>query len=336
VKELCPHQAVISLDTAYLRVWKQGRLISLSCRCVSCAEQLRLTELLEQLGLLKDETLGETQCEYRSCFKPGWRKAKYCEEHLIYGLTQDKNPHMDEAALQQALEGTQWTYGPAFEEAINRKAKIANGKMPGAMLVCLDLEFSPVSDKVFEVGLCEYYSGKKLLDARIKHDCSESELHEPLDGFKQTHPIKKGISIRASNKVYGEDRRNCTDLLDVHAIAAQLRECGITPQSVILTWARNQRDLVLLQKLIEEASYDDILPPDTNCIPMVHQFRRNIPKNCPAALEILFPCLFEGHELVGQNHRAFPDTLQLRLMVMLFAELCKPLNQRDLSLAAQV
>lgn len=83
------------------------------------------------------------------------------------------------------------------------------------MVVGPDLEFSPISDTVLEVGLCEYYSGKKLLNARIKRDCRESELHKPLDGFKQTHPVKKGISIKASNKVYGEDGRNYTDLLDV-------------------------------------------------------------------------------------------------------------------------
>lgn len=51
----------------------------------------------------------------------------------------------------------------------------------------------------------------------------------------------------------------------------------------------------------------------------------------PTKLEILFPLLFSGHRLVGKNRRAMVDALQLRLMVKLFEEFCKPLNQRDLS-----
>ena len=65
-------------------------------------------------------------------------------------------------------------------------------------------------------------------------------------------------------------------------------------------------------------------------------YGKNLPKTsgqrrCPLALEILFPLLFKAHELVGKNHRALADALQLRLMVKLFEELCKPLGKRDLS-----
>jgi len=42
--------------------------------------------------------------------------------------------------------------------------------------------------------------------------------------------------------------------------------------------------------------------------------------------------IFEGHALVGQNHRAVSDWQQLRLMVQLFEQLCKPASERDLSL----
>lgn len=66
---------------------------------------------------------------------------------------------------------------------------------------------------------------------------------------------------------------------------------------------------------------------------MVPHFWRNLPaKGVPLYLEAIFPLLFANHELVGQNHRALVDTLHLRLMVLLFVELCKPFNQRDLSM----
>lgn len=70
---------------------------------------------------------------------------------------------------------------------------------------------------------------------------------------------------------------------------------------------------------------------------MVPLYQKILPKmlgqsRFPTKLEILFPLLFSGHNLAGKNHRAIVDALQLRLMVKLFEELCKPLSQRDPSL----
>ena len=44
-------------------------------------------------------------------------------------LTQEKGSQIDKPALRQAVQGTQWTYGPAFEQVVNRTAKFAHGKI---------------------------------------------------------------------------------------------------------------------------------------------------------------------------------------------------------------
>lgn len=71
---------------------------------------------------------------------------------------------------------------------------------------------------------------------------------------------------------------------------------------------------------------------------MVNHFRLGLPKKdmktgkaFPAKLDLLFPLLFAGHELVGKNHRALPDILMLRLMTLLLIQLHKPPLQRDLA-----
>jgi hypothetical protein len=107
VTELCPYQAVIDLDAAYLKLSRKGegsRMISLRNRCAPCAKEIRIAYLLEENGLLGDETGQNSQCQYRSCFKLGWCKAKYCEEHLIFGL-EKKDPHVPAAKRREALEG---------------------------------------------------------------------------------------------------------------------------------------------------------------------------------------------------------------------------------------
>jgi hypothetical protein len=166
--------------------------------------------------------------------------------------------------------------------------------MTGAKLICLDIEFCPVSGKVFEVGLCEYYSGKVLINARVKYDGHDADLHKPRDDAKPAHPFLKAMSTVTANKVYNGGKN--TDLLSVHDIAARCREGGVTSESVVLTWHIEVRDLVLLRQLFEEAGYDDILPPDNNCIPMIPQFRKNLPtisdKLVTAKLEVLFPPMF--------------------------------------------
>jgi len=54
--------------------------------------------------------------------------------------------------------------------------EIQNGQVPGSRLICLDLEYSAASGKIFEVGVCEYVSGRTVVNSCIRHDYSFEEL----------------------------------------------------------------------------------------------------------------------------------------------------------------
>jgi hypothetical protein len=69
---------------------------------------------------------------------------------------------------------------------------------------------------------------------------------------------------------------------------------------------------------------------------MIPQYRQHLPRSSTgkffsARLDVLFPILFAGHELVGRNHHALQDAQQLRLMALLLIELQKRPALRDLS-----
>ena len=71
---------------------------------------------------------------------------------------------------------------------------------------------------------------------------------------------------------------------------------------------------------------------------MINNFRLSLPekdmktgKAFITKLDMLFPMLFAGHELVGKNHKALPDILMLRLMTLLLIQLQKPSLERDLA-----
>jgi hypothetical protein len=120
--------------------------------------------------------------------------------------------------------------------------------MPQGMLVCIDTEFSAALGKVFEIGVCEFESGKPLVNTRVKHNCSDDELHQFPNPFK-ANPFQRLVFIRASQRIYGTGLQNRMNVLDVHAIATKFREGGITPDSIVLTWHRVAKDLELLRKL---------------------------------------------------------------------------------------
>jgi hypothetical protein len=334
----CPRNVIIDLDTAYLKVFKTDSAPALDSRCISCNAKVQANRIFKQLGLLAGDGNGDENdnCSYQLCVKQRWLGTKYCEMHAIASATVKSTPDMKtldsiENTLSQASL-RQWEYDQPFEKVLSLKRQVAEGQIPGSRLLCLDLEFSPSSKKIFEVGLLELCSGKVLSDSRIKHS---SDLHEsPRDskyGSYSTHPIAKGISNMSASKIYGQGTKSIasTNHLDIHEVAAQFCEKGVTPESIILTWHTGAYDLLLLQIAFNEAGHVDILPPLENCIPMIPLFRKNLPKsdngkNFPLSLEVIFPIMYKGHELVGRNHRAIVDALQLRLMVMAFEQNCKP------------
>ena len=84
--------------------------------------------------------------------------------------------------------------------------KIANGEVPGSMLVTLDIEFWLPSRKVFEVGMTTAHSGKVLINTRIKHDCSDEDLFRPATQRTQPPtPEEIAFGYRAMRAIYGKD-----------------------------------------------------------------------------------------------------------------------------------
>jgi hypothetical protein len=119
-------------------------------------------------------------------------------------------------------------------------------------------------------------------------------------------------------------------------IAEMIINAGVTRKSIALTWHTSTFDL--LRELLKSVGYDGILPPTENCIPMINYFRPGLPgkdkktgKAFTTKLDMIFPLLFADHELVGENHKALPDILILRLMLLLLIQLQKPPLERDLA-----
>jgi hypothetical protein len=220
---------------------------------------------------------------------------------------------VDLSRLGEALQ-RQWTSNADFDHVKRLQTSIANQKLPEAMLVTVDVEFSSVSRKIFEIGITTINSGEVLFNSRIQHDCSNEVLISPKGSTLSLTQKQKFLGFATLESVYGNNRSKCTGLQNVHQVAAKLQEAGLTAETTILSWHQSYTDLVLLREFLQSGGYDDVLPPNERCVRMIPQYRHHLPrsstgKRFSARLDVLFPILFAGHELVGRNHHALQEYL---------------------------
>ena len=134
---------------------------------------------------------------------------------------------------------------------------------------------------------------------------------------------------------------------DINQIIRLIRSI-MTTDTIILAWASHKLDLQLLRELFATAGCGDFLPTDEKCIPMVLLVRkmsreietsdkRNLLKKpmknsiatLPLSLPVIFPLIFVGHALIGRNHRAIVDALQLQLMSQYVENNCRSPETRN-------
>jgi hypothetical protein len=236
VQEPCPFRTIISLETALLSTPRQVvRNLALSMYCVACRHKRRLRVLLSLRALEPENGDDDKICDQQSCFKYRFQATRYCASHILFRPTltpTSVTPYLDLGKLRAGRDHTQWTARPMIQEVIRRYNCIRAGEMSQSMLVCLDIEFSASSGKVFEIGVCEFDSGTPLVNARVRHDCSEDELHQP-PRLRTVTQYSRLLSLRTHQKIYHKSQPSDT-LLDVRSLITKFRDGGITPDTIIL------------------------------------------------------------------------------------------------------
>ncbi|KAI8212702.1 hypothetical protein K4K48_003627 [Colletotrichum sp. SAR 10_66] len=271
----CPYNTKISTDTTFYKAWTQKKApgIRLRSRCASCSAQLRLDEIMKSnLWALP----GQKHCCFKSCEKPMKKGLKFCKEHLSKSKNRVKEAYGPSCsdveifrklrALLQSSLAKVWKYddeGVPVSRMFAAIDKIRSGETSGSDIICLDLEFSASTHRVFEVGACEYESGKTLIEARVKHDVAYDELHRPDPHSSKATQGNVWMSKRTYDKVHS---RKSVPHLNVHEIAAKLREAGVGQRTFILAWHNYHADYDLLQAFLEENGHGDILPPRSHSL----------------------------------------------------------------------
>jgi hypothetical protein len=161
-------------------------------------------------------------------------------------------------------------------------------------------------------------------------DC-RTTLVQGTSGPADANPDKKNAiienSIRQSVRLH-----NCAEgTMSAHQVANRLREQGVGPSTVFVTWHTNKSDFVALKQWLESEGEYGIFTDDRKCIPVIQYFRPNFEiakaengRLFPLSLPVIFPLLMTSrHYLFGRNHHATVDAQQLYFMVRVFEMMCK-------------
>ncbi|KAF5537319.1 zinc finger protein [Fusarium napiforme] len=257
------------------------------------------------------------------------RKVKDMEDMLGKKKTTNFAPlkKMLDVSIQE-----QWSTPEDYKSRVqNRVQEIKEGSRAGTDLVILDDEYSMFyqrEPRLLEFSMIERVSGRVIIDTLVKHtSCRESRPRSKIKELRHLRMLSEKYE-RCINARSGRLQK-----LDVHEIAARLKQSGISPDTIVLMWHCGRTDLQLLRKFLEDAGYTDILPPDENCIPLIPLFRTNLsykrfPQKFSLALEVLFPVLYPGSGLRGRNHRAIIDCHQTRYVCEALDEFSRPVAER--------
>jgi hypothetical protein len=269
----------------------------------------------------------------QTCLRPSWNVTKFCEQHFkawtpLTMLVEPKELALLQDHLQTAFSA-QWKPSCNMRMVLNLRASILAGKIQSSRLRFLDLEYSPRTGRVHEVGMCDA-TGKKTIDCLTRLSATElARTSLPVD--------KNTRRIEYLHETAVERHGSSDGTLMAHQIADKLKSEGITPETVFVVWATNKKDLKALREWLEAEGHHGILPGDSKCIPVITDFRANLTQArlsngrvFPLTLPIAFPAFFGiRHPLCGRNHQAIVDTLQLWLMIEAFSQLCMPPSSRE-------
>ncbi|KAF4472348.1 Threonyl alanyl tRNA synthetase SAD [Fusarium albosuccineum] len=324
----CPTNSILNYDTAPVVVANPaGGITRLSPRCVECQANYAFHCALDKYGLLGEDSVAT--CAVQDCFNVRFLTSTLCRNHLstwtVPVQTEDLDPL--KATLSPAL-ATRWNAEPPMERMVSLLYSIQAGKSHESELRFLDLEFNSSTKMVFEIGMCNA-KGDITLDYRTRYNPQVLNAIEVGRSRPNTYMDRL---IESSTK-----KHNCRDSrMTARQVAEKLREQGVGPRTLFVTWHVSSLDLSALREWLESEGEHRVLPDDSQCLPIIMYFRRNLKtvklkdgRMFPLRLPLIFP-LFHGlrHELAGRNHHAVVDAQQLYHMVEIFAMLCRSPKDR--------
>jgi hypothetical protein len=153
-------------------------------------------------------------------------------------------------------------------------------------------------------------TGRVVLNTLIDYGYTVTDFLEKYAPDPTNHPCSLVII-----KVYGPERNEKINGLTPAQVVERLKTSGMGPESILVEWSSGCFDWNAIRRLMERTGDTTCLPLKRNNWMALQDWKRNMPGQV-CKLESIFPLLFPGDVLLGQNHRSLPDTQMLVNMVL--------------------
>lgn len=224
-----------------VKVRRKANQTYLPKRCFRCQAERAFLVGARRYGLLTEE--GGEHCSHNGCGKPLFHGTKFCEAHFYawqptVGLEASEGFVELERRLNCAITA-KWKASPEMKKFLRLFDSIRAGDTLPSKLMFLDLEFNTKTRKLYEVGMCDA-NGVITMDCLTKYSPG-AQKSSSANPDRQTAYIDQLIQNSTQN-------HNCRDgRMTARQIADRLKEQGVTPDTLIVTWHHYAADLSALR-----------------------------------------------------------------------------------------
>ncbi|KAJ5719074.1 hypothetical protein N7493_007529 [Penicillium malachiteum] len=342
----CPFNQTINLDTAEVILSPWTCRFAIERRCIPCHAEWQFHNALREEGFLP--TPKQVVCFRKECKKKLQHGTKFCKYHFdTFTPSRRYSSPESRIVLQDLLKpelSREWEPYPDFKFVLNLWVSIRrrDPNIHPCRLVLIDLEYCPGSGKVVEIGICDCL-GNFILDCSTQVSAIIDEMYA-RQGAAPGASVARQIGIRQLRRC--DIHRPRDGQLTADQVADQLAAHGIDENTILIAWSYRKIDVGLLRAWLDAEGRGEVLS-STNVKSLfspLREFKRQlrhlkVPKpfpersrtnHFPLALEILFPVIFGlHHPLVGKNHEAIVDTMQMFLLMGALEQLCLPSDKRQ-------
>lgn len=293
VQQPCPHNSIITLQTAFLCRNNPVSRVGFQPRCAACTEHRIVVDALTRANVLaKHEE--KSHCDTRNCFHRRWWKTKFCPAHIRPALKAwDKTtlflPKADNIKYLTNSLANRWLLTKSSSSSLMQKF-LERGKCGGQRWICLDVEAKMSATEIWRIGIVDYDTDEVLINEYLEHSCSYA--------CPCRNVANKSPDIGPAELV------------------RRFQEKGITPRCNVLVWCKTYFDMTHTRSFLAKAGLQALLPSDHKCLLILHQLSHNL--TIPLDLRTLYPTVFPEDQLIYQHHNALADAKMLRKLVKAF------------------
>ncbi|KAI0859642.1 hypothetical protein F4860DRAFT_243714 [Xylaria cubensis] len=252
-------------------------------RCIECAKEYMLYELLQSQGILANSDDEGTTCTHDGCSSPRLHCAIFCAVHILSHTVNTGPCKMDHQTLiLQQLEVTPiWKVDRSsnFGVFLNRRQLTGAPAFFSSDLEVYISKHPPVIKQAAAIKIESMDSKEEQIMFNVNIDNPQAIDREGLllEAEIEVQDFVLNLYKIGTRDYWQYNQENLSgERVNPLQAATIIRDSGITCHDYIIVWHTGYQDVRALRHLLMQAGIQDVLPPDDHIIRLNYLFRYNL------------------------------------------------------------